>query len=141
MNLIEKWKIARQRIIDKEVWLKKPRTLSAEQIYLFCLYVMLNVFDFFMTSISVRLHFDGEPIMAESNNLVAGLFSSGEYLSIMSLKFGMTAIIAIMFYFLMRRANKSYEFVRASWFALVTFYILVIFHNILQLNIVVNFYS
>ena len=136
--LQKQWKQARRNYLKKEKPPKEPRPLTAEQIYLVCVFCMLNVFDYFMTLLSLQLTKGSPAEVVEANGFVATLFAEGRILEIMFIKFGFTALAAYLIIHYLRTTGRSYDRIRASLMFLVTIYILLIIHNIIQLNLVIG---
>ena len=131
-NIILKIKLIRKRR-HKEHNLSIPRKLSAEQIYLFALFVCLNVFDYFITVVALNT---GEA--TEHNPFAAPFLNFGNYFVPFIIKFGMTGVIIISMIRVFSTKKKEYNLGRAIMMFLITYYIILMFHNVLQLNFLIN---
>ena len=108
------------------------RKFTAEQIYLFALFGCLNVFDYFITVLAINSG------AIEHNPFAAPFLNFGNYYIPFVIKFGLTGVIILSMISVYKSKIKEYNLARAVMMFLITYYIILMFHNVLQLNFIIN---
>ena len=130
-NIILKFKLIDARR-DKAHNLSTPRKFTAEQIYLFALFGCLNVFDYFITVLAINSG------AIEHNPFAAPFLNFGNYYIPFVIKFGLTGVIILSMISVYKSKIKEYNLARAVMMFFITYYIILMFHNVLQLNFIIN---